>query len=187
MWRYRLVDLADSVSDVQYHTDMVNFWNGLDAIGIDIYRSLASDEDTIPDDYDELVSQLQLKLPIDLLHKSTIHLLDIEFAVGNTRPAILKEVGFRSVEKGFVRPFEYSGSDDAPYNEDHQAAAIEATLRSFNSFSADWFRGAVFWDASVSLAYTDLETEDLSSHWQGKEFTSNTRLLFKVYNWDCFT
>src|SRR5690606_27532279 len=49
-WRYRLVDLAEpsNPAEREIWQDLVTFWNELDAIGIDIYRSLASKTDRIP-------------------------------------------------------------------------------------------------------------------------------------------
>ncbi len=43
-WRYRLVDLAEPTNpeERKIWNDLVSFWTELDAVGLDIYRSLAS-------------------------------------------------------------------------------------------------------------------------------------------------
>jgi hypothetical protein len=59
-WRYRLADLANPTNPAEFAIwkDLVDFWNGLDAIGIDMYRSLASERDLLPMNYNSLVNHL---------------------------------------------------------------------------------------------------------------------------------
>jgi hypothetical protein len=60
-WRYRLVDLADreNPAEKKIWQDLVDFWKGLDAIGIDMYRSLATPEMTLPGTEAELTKVLE--------------------------------------------------------------------------------------------------------------------------------
>jgi hypothetical protein len=148
-WKYRLADLADE--NDEYWLDLKGFWDELDAVGIDMYRSLATDEQPIPDDHEELVAML--KITSDRYAGQIDNLLfEIQAAMGadEPKPVILKETGFRSAGKTFVRPFAYAGSDKLPVNIDHQAAAYRAVLESFYGAGFEWFGGIIFWDASVS-------------------------------------
>jgi hypothetical protein len=61
---------------------------------------------------------------------------------------IFKEIGFRSVDHGFINPFQYE-TKTGKYNEIHQAAAFDAFNESFWKPKFSWFGGAVFWDVSV--------------------------------------
>lgn len=148
-WRYRLVDLAHPQNEAEnlIWKDLVGFWSGLDGIGVDIYRSLATKEQQIPNDYSELVSVLTQTAE---RYASQIDntVVQIESVIGKQVPIWFKEVGFRSVEKGFIDPFTYAGP--GTLNISHQAAAYEAMFRAFWEPGWDWFRGIVFWDASVS-------------------------------------
>ena len=56
-WRYRLVDLANPTDDAQLQIwkDLVSFWSELDAVGVDMYRSLASKTDVIPGTLEDLI------------------------------------------------------------------------------------------------------------------------------------
>ncbi len=149
-WKYRLADLKDE-NDEHWRL-LKELWDGLDAVGIDMYRSLATDSQAMPDDHDQLVAMLKRTSDRYAGQMDNI-LFEIELALDADRPkpVILKEVGFRSAEKAFVRPFEYaSGSDGMPVNIDHQAAAYQAVLESFYGAGFAWFGGIIFWDASVS-------------------------------------
>jgi hypothetical protein len=148
-WRYRLVDLADPAND--NWQNLAAFWKELDAIGIDMYRSLATNRQNIPDDYQELVAIL--KATSDRYASQIDNaMFEIETTLEHPQIAILKEIGYRSVRNGFIDPFVYADSDQAELNIDHQAAAYEAIFQSFFSPGWSWFRGAVFWDASVDLS-----------------------------------
>lgn len=149
-WRYRLVDLADP-SDPDERAiwqDLIAFWNELDAIGIDIYRSLASRSDTIPTDYQELVQFLKIRSD-EYASQMDITMAEIESVTEKPQFAIFKEAGFRSMEKGFIDPFNYENGNGV-YNEEHQAAAYEAMYQSFWAPMFPWFKGASFWDVSVN-------------------------------------
>lgn len=149
-WRYRLVDLAnpDNEEEYQIWQDLVDFWNELDAVGIDMYRSLGSASETYSRNYVTLVDQLQLRSD-EYASQVDITLAEIESVTNKTQFMIFKEVGFRSVEKGFIDPFSYE-TGAGNYNVEHQAAAYEALFRSFWEPRFPWFQGASFWDVSVS-------------------------------------
>lgn len=149
-WRYRLVDLAEPSNPDEFAIwqDLVNFWKELDAIGIDMYRSLASKQDVIPSEYQDIVSLLKTRSD-EYASQVDIALAEIESVTGQQQFMIFKEAGFRSVEKGFINPFDYE-TGRGVYREDHQAAAFEALFLSFWEPRFSWFQGASFWDVSVS-------------------------------------
>lgn len=149
-WRYRLVDLAhpENPDEFAVWQDLVNFWNELDAIGIDMYRSLASPNDVLPTNYEDLVSHLQIRSD-EYASQIDLTLAEIESVTEKMQYMIFKEVGYRSVNKGFINPFDYE-TGLGTYREDHQAAAFEALFRSFWEPRFPWFQGASFWDVSVS-------------------------------------
>lgn len=149
-WRYRLVDLANPTNPEEYAVwmDLVNFWKELDAIGIDMYRSLASIHDQLPQDYLLLVSHLKTRAD-EYASQIDLTMAEIESITEQPQYMIFKEVGYRSVEKGFINPFDYE-TGHGIYREDHQAAAFEALFNSFWEPRFPWFQGASFWDVSVS-------------------------------------
>lgn len=150
-WRYRLVDLANRPEPVEKEVwkNLVEFWKGLDAVGIDMYRSLATEDQKVDSRFNELV--LDLKQAADRYASQLDNaLFEIESLVGKPQVVILKEVGFRSVTRGYVNPFRYVGEDRGPINIPDQAAAYEALFQAFWKPGWDWFRGIVFWDISIN-------------------------------------
>lgn len=149
-WRYRLVDLAQedvTTAEGQVWKDLVDFWSELDAIGIDMYRSLADKNETrFPDGLSDLTKMLRLRTDSYASQLDTI-LTEIAIFIGVEKKAIFKEVGFRSVELGFIDPFAYAGPGN--FNELHQAAAYNALLESFWGANWPWFGGVNFWDLPV--------------------------------------
>ena len=145
-WRYRLVDLRDA-ANINWQT-LAAFWTGLDAVGIDMYRSLATNNQQIPTNQSELVGLLQQGADRYAAQIDNA-LFEIEGAVGSRKDLILKEIGYRSVDRGFINPFVYAGDGRQTLNLEHQAAAYEAFFRAFWVVGWDWFKGAIFWDASV--------------------------------------
>lgn len=148
-WRYRLVDLANPSDPEEYETwqDLVAFWNGLDAIGIDMYRSLASKSDVMPESYEGVVGVLSIRAN-EYASQLDTTMVEIESVTEKAQKLIFKEVGYRSITKGFINPYEYEDGT-GEYNEEHQAAAYEALRRAFWLPGFDWFQGASFWDVSV--------------------------------------
>lgn len=166
-WRYRLVDLFDPAD--KNWLDMQRLWVAMDAVGIDMYRSLAADNALIPADYDELVALL---LTTSQRYATQIDntLFDIEITMGFAKQAILKEIGYKSVDRGFIRPFEYT-APGAKLNVMHQAAGYDAIYSAFWNVGWLWFEGIVWWDASVDPRLhgpTDVGFSPL-----GKQMTEN--------------
>lgn len=149
-WRYRIVDLANPSDRVEAEIwqSLVNFWLELDFIGIDMYRSLAFESDDLPSQSADLLALLTLrsKAYADQLDQT---LFDIELTVGQAKLAALKEVGYRSVENGFIEPFTYATSLGA-LNIEHQALSYQALFQGFWEPGFAWFDGISFWDISLS-------------------------------------
>lgn len=150
-WRYRIVDLANPRDEQQRATwqDIVNFWKGLDAVGIDMYRSLAAQDQQIPTEYNDVVALLKETSDRYATQLDTA-LAEIESVVGVKKKVVFKEVGFKSVQNGFVDPFRYdTETASVPLNRAHQAAAFAAMFQSFWQPKWSWFDGFVFWDVSI--------------------------------------
>lgn len=149
-WRYRLVDLADTGTeeDKKIWQELMDFWNNLDAIGVDMYRSLAFPSDQIPEDYDALVHMLAQRATA-YANQLDVTLLEISIYSNDLKPVILKEVGFRSVENAFIDPFTYATAM-GNINVVHQAAGYEALFQGFLLPGFEWFDGFAFWDIPLS-------------------------------------
>lgn len=147
-WRYRLVDLANpsNPQEAAIWQDLATFWKELDAVGLDIYRSLASHNQVLPTDYHELVKTLKSRSDSYATQLDT-GLTEIEFTLEHFKPVIIKEIGFRSVDRGFIDPFAYAGS--GTLNVQHQTAAFAAIFESFWKPQWPWFKGINFWDIAV--------------------------------------
>ncbi len=148
-WRYRLVDLAHPTKpdELVIWNDLVSFWKELDAVGIDMYRSLASPQDTIPGEYDSLVKFLRIRSD-EFANQMDTTMASIEAVTGMHQFAYFKETGFRSIDNGFIDPFDYE-TGTGHYNPLHQAAAYQAIFESFWAPHFDWFGGGAFWDTGV--------------------------------------
>jgi hypothetical protein len=149
-WRYRLVDLANpsKPEEAKIWKELVDFWNELDAIGIDMYRSLATSGTPIPRDQEKLIATLK-ETSDRFATQIDNGLFEIQNITNQTKTIIFKEVGFRSVENSFVDPFLYVDAERGEVNLNHQAAAYEAMFQSFWKPEWDWFGGIIFWDASI--------------------------------------
>lgn len=147
-WRYRLVELANpkNAEEAAIWKDLSTFWKELDAVGLDIYRSLASANEVLPTNYDQLVAVLKNRADSYATQLDT-GLLEIQFALEHEQLVIIKEIGFRSVEKGFVDPFAYAGT--GTLNVQHQTAGYEAIFQAFWRPQWPWFKGINFWDIAV--------------------------------------
>lgn len=150
-WRKALVDdVANGLPASERWQDLAAVWRGLDAIGLDMYRSLASATEVLPVTYPELVTRLRQSTDEFAMQMSDT-LEAINNVTGVAKPMVLKEVGYRSVDRGFVDPFLYAGT--GVYNAEHQAAAFEAVMSSFfMNPTLKGFDGIVFWDASVDMS-----------------------------------
>lgn len=160
-WRYRIVDLADrtAVEEKKIWTDLTTFWSELDAIGIDMYRSLATASDKIPTEYSDLLPFLRLRTDSFATQIDT-SLTQISLLLGLEKPIMFKELGFRSVENGFIEPFTYSGS--GKLNIDHQAAAFEAIYESFLKANWPWMGGINWWEVTVDPSRVGPEDKGFS-------------------------
>lgn len=150
-WRYRIVDLShrEDPAEKEVWKNLVEFWKGLDAIGVDMYRSLATETQKVSSRFNELV--LDLKQAADRYASQLDNaLFEIEGITKKPQVVILKEVGFRSVERGYVNPFRYVGEDRGAISISDQAAAFEALFQSFWAPGWDWFRGIAIWDVSIN-------------------------------------
>ncbi len=147
-WRYRLVELANpsNPEEAAIWNDLSTFWKELDAVGLDIYRSLASNNQQLPEDYNSLVSVLKNRADSYATQLDT-GLMEIEFTLDHHKKAIIKEIGFRSVDRGFIEPFSYAGT--GVLNLKHQTAAYDAIFQSFWQPQWPWFGGINFWDIAV--------------------------------------
>lgn len=147
-WRYRLVELAHPKNEAEalIWQDLSAFWKELDAIGLDIYRSLASHGQKLPVNYNELVLALTDRAMSYATQLDT-GLMEIDFTLEHSSKAIVKEIGVRSVENGFIDPFAYAGT--GKLNLEHQAAGFEALFRAFWAPQWPWFEGINFWDIAV--------------------------------------
>lgn len=148
-WRYRLVDLADPADpdEALIWRNLVQFWSELDAVGIDMYRSLASARDVLPGTYEGLVQHLKSRTDVYATQLDTA-LFEISMITGVEKPLILKEIGYRSIEQGFIDPFNYASASGI-LNIEHQAASYEAIFQSFFAPGWSWFAGVAFWDIQI--------------------------------------
>lgn len=169
-WRYRIVDLADreDPAEKKIWKDLTDFWTELDAVGIDMYRSLASPGANIPGDFGGLVSLLRNRSDSFATQMDTA-LTQIELTLGAGKIVMFKELGYRSVDKGFIDPFAYAGSGDVSQN--HQAAAYQAVFSSFWEPKWPWFQGFNFWDISVDPSKSGATDNGFSP--VGKEATES--------------
>ncbi|OFZ29051.1 MAG: hypothetical protein A2622_13240 [Bdellovibrionales bacterium RIFCSPHIGHO2_01_FULL_40_29] len=175
-WRYRIVDLADRMepSERKIWEDLTNFWKELDAIGIDMYRSLASANQIFPKDFETLTQKLKERTDSFATQMDNT-LTQISLAVDMDKPMIFKEVGFRSVEAGFIDPFAYAGSGTV--NIVHQASAMRALLESFWDPQWPWFAGVNFWEISLSPELVGPNDNGFSP--VGKELSES--IIFNYY------
>ncbi len=152
-WRYRLVDLANprDPNENKIWQTLVSFWRELDAVGIDMYRSLASPQDVLPLEGNALVDLLKLRSNSFSVQMDTA-LREIAYTLGFEKNVIFKEIGFRSVEKGFIDPFNYALQGSV--NVLHQAVAYQAIFESFWAPNWPWFKGLNFWQISLDPAHS---------------------------------
>jgi hypothetical protein len=172
-WRYRLVDLADpaDVNQKKIWQDLVNFWKELDAIGIDMYRSLASKSFVAPADYNALVGELQTTADRYATQIDNT-LAEIDLTLNHDTQIIFKEIGYKSVDNAFLDPFAWDeSSPNVKLNVNHQAASYEAIFRAFWVPGWKWHKGIVFWDASMDPARHGPQNKGFSP--LGKNQTEN--------------
>ena len=150
VWNYYVNVLANSVDplQIQRRKALVNFLRTLDGVGFDVYQSLAGPTEILPTDYPALVERLQSRSD-QMLRQIEVFSAGIETQVGSPKIFLIKEVGYKSVERGFVSPFEFAGAGNL--NLEHQAAAYDALFRSITARQTPHLSGLSLWDASVDL------------------------------------
>lgn len=148
-WRYRLVDLANPTDpeELKIWQDLVQFWRELDGIGIDMYRSLASRGQVPPTNYNDLVKLLRQRADSFASQLDTAW-TEISLVTEIEKKFYFKEIGYRSVQNGFIDPFTYADNDPR-VNITHQAAAYDAFLEAFWDAKWPWLGGVFFWDVSA--------------------------------------
>jgi hypothetical protein len=127
--------------------ELKKFWESVDLIGIDMYRSLAAENDRLPKDYNQLVKTLQTRTD-RYANEVSSALMEIELTLDIEKTVMFKEVGFRSSENALVNPFVYDNPNEK-INLDNQAAAYQAFINSFFVNQQDWLKGVAFWDISI--------------------------------------
>ena len=110
----------------QYHK--VPFWGKLDYVGIDAYFPLKSG---INPSLEELIS----------LWKPYVQDLK-NFSEKENRSILFTEIGYRSIHRSTVKPWDYSVREQ-PYNGKAQADALEAMFLSFQE--KNWWAGGFIW------------------------------------------
>lgn len=155
-WRYRIVDLANpsNPEELQIWQDLVAFWKELDAVGIDMYRSLASRDEPIPKDQNKLIALLKQRAD-SYANQLGNAWNEISLITEVEKPLYFKELGYRSVENGFIDPFNYD-NPNGTLDILHQTAAYEAFLAAFWDAKWPWFAGVYFWDVAVDPRRTGL-------------------------------
>jgi hypothetical protein len=108
--------------------DQVQFWDDLDAIGVDAYYPLASEDDRTP-----TVKSLKTAW------EGVAAQLEARSAQWD-RPVILTEVGYPSQIGAAAKPYEVT---DQPADQKAQAQAYRATFNVLNG--ADWLEGISWW------------------------------------------
>lgn len=155
-WRYRLVDLkpaeGDTSASAQAWHNLIELWKELDIVGIDVYRSLMSKNETIPTEDAPLQEALEARLE-QYAQDLTGIFESMEEATGIPMKGkvVIKEIGFKSCLNGFIDPFVY---DDKrlQVNLKHQSISYDAVLNVFKSKNLDWLSGITFWDIAVDPA-----------------------------------
>jgi hypothetical protein len=128
-WRYYLTNTATTTQEIEHQSNLRKLWLEIDFMGIDFYRSLGSEHTIYPDNFTDLSNVLQETT--DLLGAELKAMnQQIEATTGVKKELHLQEIGYRSVEQSFVKPYVYEG-DGAEINFMHQASAWEAVLRTF--------------------------------------------------------
>jgi len=147
-WYDRLVRFRPQPGEpTEAWDNLKEFWLSLDAIGIDIYRSLMPRNEQTPVGYDKLVDRLSQTVE-QFASDIEFKLRRINRAVGEDRKIVIKEIGYKSCRRCFIDPFTY---DDprVEVNLEHQNAAFQSVFNGFVLPGYDWLLGISFWDVSV--------------------------------------
>ncbi|MBO9667409.1 MAG: hypothetical protein J7501_11435 [Bdellovibrio sp.] len=142
-WRHDLTFVPKTLQETKHQTNLRKFWQALDFIGLDYYRSLGSANAKYPEDYQKLVEVLS---SFSLQYASYLEGSrdQINNLITADKSLAVQEVGYRSVDKCFVSPYLYEG-DEAPINYMHQAAAWDAMLLSLWTPRSPWMVSVGIW------------------------------------------
>lgn len=146
-WRYYLTEEFRNPVDVQHQKDMQALWLALDSIGIDFYRALASARSSYPKELGALSELLTERARSHATQLDTT-LTEISLSLGVDKPVYFQEVGYRAMDRGFLKPASYE-DHKAPYNALHQAAAWDGFLNAFWAPRWPWFEGVAYWQVLV--------------------------------------
>ena len=146
-WRYYLTEEFRKPVDLEHQAGMRALWLALDSIGIDFYRALASSRSSYPKELGPLSDLLTERARSHATQLDTT-LTEISLVLGVDKPVYFQEVGYRSMERGFLRPAAYEDTK-APYNALHQAAAWDGFLNAFWAPRWPWFEGVAYWQVLV--------------------------------------
>ena len=146
-WRYHLVEKMDSPEGKMHQKQLRDLWRSLDFIGIDFYRALGSESTVYPKDFLQL-SQMLAGQMASYEPQLSRTMSRVNAVTQSAKQLAIQEVGYRSVEKGFVSPYLYE-DDKTPINYMHQAAAWQAFLNIIWRPSLSWFRGVGIWQVLV--------------------------------------
>lgn len=152
-FRYEMTKSVSRPADVLFQNQVIEFWNELDIIGIDMYRALASRSTGHSTDLSKLASSLQTRADSHATQLDT-SMLEIESVTGVFKKLELKEIGYRSAVGSFVNPASYETSGGT-FSSLHQAAAWKALLGAFLAPQWPWFSGVHVWETNVDRDHTN--------------------------------
>ncbi|MDX9731322.1 MAG: hypothetical protein RBT63_06080 [Bdellovibrionales bacterium] len=144
-FRWDMTRTPKTAREREYQASLVEFWRSLDRIGIDLYRPLASRRTSV--NAPTLLRDLRARVDSYATQLDTA-LFEIEMATGVSKELELKEVGYRSVEWGFLNPAAYETAGGR-FSALHQALAWDALLGGFVSASWPWMKGVHVWEVNV--------------------------------------
>lgn len=174
-FRYEVTKSVRKPEDVLFQNQVIEFWQALDIIGVDMYRALASRSSGHSSNLTTLSQSLQVRADSHATQVDT-SLLDIESVTGVFKKLELKEIGYRSTVGSFVNPAAYESSGGT-LSVLHQAAAWKALLGAFQVPQWPWFSGIHVWETNVDRDHTN--PNDLGFSPLGKPLTEDVfRALF---------
>jgi len=132
--------------------DQVQFWDGLDLIGVDAYYPLASEGQKPTED--ELVSAWQT--PIGSLKATSDRW---------GKPVLFTEIGYPTQADAAARPFEVREGE--PEDQGAQATAYRAAITAFAD--VEWLRGMSWWDWRADPSKAETKQMKIGYPPEGKE------------------
>lgn len=135
----------------KYQQTLKDFWNELDFVELDYYRSLGADGINYSKKFEELSMQLSTKT---YSHAQQVDVtLKIFETLGMKKQLVtFGEVGYRNIEKTFLDPSAYE-STGGLFNPIHQAASWQAFFNGFQRPNWSWYDGVHLWCVLVDRDY----------------------------------